>query len=77
MRTVYLGQFTDDHADQVADALDASGIHWTSKSSGPFVRIVFAADWGVRFFVDAERAQEAWDVVGAVAPDGLARRPRR
>lgn len=75
MATVYLGQFTDENADQIVDALDEQGIAWHAKSSGPFVRFLFAADWGVRLFVEGERAQEAWDLVGDIAPDGLAKRP--
>lgn len=77
MRTVYLGQFTDENADLITDALDEQGIGWSAKSSGSLARFVFAADWGVRLFVDADRTDEAWDLVGGIAPDGLARRPRR
>lgn len=76
MATIYLGQFTDEHADEIVDALDDHGIRWHAKSSGAIVRFVFAADWGVRLFVDRDRAQEAWDLVGDIAPDGLAKRPR-
>lgn len=76
MGTVYLGQFTDENADRIVDALDEHGIAWHAKSSGPFVRFLFAADWGVRLFVDQDRAQAAWDLVGDIAPDGLAKRPR-
>lgn len=76
MATVYLGQFTDENADRIIEALDERGIRWRAKSSGPFVRFIFAADWGVRLFVDTEHAQEAWDLVGGIAPDGLAKRPR-
>jgi len=73
--TVYLGQFTDESTDQIADALDAAGIAWHAKSSGAFVRLIFAADWGVRLFVDTDRADDAWDLVEGIAPDGLAKRP--
>lgn len=74
--TVYLGQFTDENADRITDALDAAGIEWSAKSSGAFVRFIFAADWGVRLFVDTDRTDEAWDLVAGIAPDGLARRPK-
>ena len=76
MGTVYLGQFTDENADRVVDALDEQGIAWHAKSSGALVRFIFAADWGVRLFVERERADDAWDLVAGIAPDGLARRPR-
>lgn len=75
--TTYLGQFTDENADRIVDALDAAGIRWHAKSSGAFVRFVFAADWGVRLFVEDERVDDAWTIAGEIAPDGLARRPRR
>lgn len=76
MGTVYLGQFTDENADRIVDALDEQGIAWHAKSSGAFVRFIFAADWGVRLFVDGDRARDAWELVGEIAPDGLAKRPR-
>lgn len=74
--TVYLGQFTDEHADEIVDVLDEHDIVWSAKSSGAFTRFVFAADWGVRIFVQAERADDAWRLAGEIAPDGLARQPR-
>ena len=73
-RTIYLGQFTDDNADRIVAALDEAGIRWHAKSSGAFVRFIFAADWGVRLFVEEARADEAWELAGGIAPDGLARR---
>ncbi len=72
--TIYLGQFTDENADRIVDAFDEAGIRWHAKSSGAFVRFVFAADWGVRLFVEDGRADEAWEIAGGIAPDGLARR---
>lgn len=76
MATVYLGQFTDENAERVCDALDQEGIAWHAKQSGSFTRFFFAGDWGVRLFVVDERAQDAWDLVEGIAPDGLAKRPR-
>ena len=72
--TTYIGQFTDENADRIADAFDAAGIRWHAKSSGPFVRVIFAADWGVRLFVEDERLAEAREIAGGIAPDGLSRR---
>ncbi len=66
MRTTYLDQFTDDHADRVLDALDRAGIgHW-EKRSGQWTRLLFAGDWGVRVFVDADRIEEARAVAARV-----------
>lgn len=59
MRTVHLGQFTDENADRVLEALESAGIaHW-EKRAGGFSRFFFAGEWGVRVFVDAERHDEA------------------
>lgn len=71
-RSVYLGQFTDENAERVLDALDDGGIAARTKSSGRFTRIVFAGDWGVRIFVPEDRLAEARDLVGGIAPHGLA-----
>lgn len=76
MATTYLGQFTDENADRVAAALDDAGIGWSAKSSGGFTRLVFAADWGVRIFVDEDRLDDARTLAEGIAPDGLARRRR-
>ena len=54
--TVHLGQFTDEHANEIAGKLEAAGIAWWYKQPGYFSRI-----WerGTRLFVDAERLEEA------------------
>lgn len=59
MRTVELIQLTDDNAEVVVAALEAAGIVWWVKQPGRFVRLLSAADWGVRIFVDADRLDEA------------------
>lgn len=59
MRTVQLGQFTDDNAARVGAALEAAGIRWWQKSSGGLVRLLSAADWGVRVFVEVDRIDDA------------------
>jgi hypothetical protein len=58
-RTVLLGQFTDEHADELLERLDEAGITSWTKSSGPLARTLFAGDWGVRIFVDADRLDTA------------------
>lgn len=54
--TVYLGQFTHEHAEAIAAELEAEGIVWWHKVPG-----FFSAVWehGVRLFVDRERLNEA------------------
>lgn len=71
-RSVYLGQFTDENAERVLEALGHAGIDARTKSSGAFARFVFAGDWGVRIFVAEERHAEARELAGGIAPDGLA-----
>lgn len=65
--TTYLGQFTEEHAEAIAGALEEAGIVWWHKASGRLVRTLFAGDWGVRIFVDTSRLDEAKDVVRRVA----------
>ena len=65
--TTYLGQFTEEHAEAIAGALDEAGIVWWHKASGRLVRFFSTADWGVRLFVDKSRFDEAKDVVRRVA----------
>ena len=74
MTTVYIGQFTDTHADELAQAFDAADIGWNAKTSGAFVRVIFAADWGVRLFVEEDDLDRAREIARRIAPDGLAGR---
>ncbi|MFO7779443.1 MAG: hypothetical protein R6V28_13935 [Nitriliruptoraceae bacterium] len=65
-RTVALGQFVDENADEIIRRLQAAGIdHW-AKRSGGLVRLLSAADWGTRIFVDAERLEEAGRIAATV-----------
>jgi hypothetical protein len=57
--TVYLGQFTEDHAEAIAKALEDAGIVWWQKGAGRLTKVLFAGDWGVRLFVDEKRLDEA------------------
>jgi len=63
LRTAYLGQFGDVHADRIAGALEEAGIAWSYKQPGSLTRMFFAGDWGVRLFVDADRLLEAKEIV--------------
>lgn len=59
MRTVYLDQYTDEHAEDILAAFDDAGIVHHHKRSGGFARFIFAGEWGVRIFVEEERADDA------------------
>lgn len=56
IRTVHLGQFTDEHANEIAGELEKAQIVWWYKQPGYFARL-----WekGTRLFVDATRLEEA------------------
>jgi hypothetical protein len=56
IRTVQLGQFTDEHANDIAGELEAAGIVWWYKQPGYFSSI-----WekGTRLYVDDTRLEEA------------------
>jgi hypothetical protein len=68
-RTVQLGQFTEENAEQIAGRLERAGIVWWHKSHGRFVQLFSAADWGVRLFVEADRIDEARDLAREVVTD--------
>jgi hypothetical protein len=65
VETVYLGQFTEQHAEAIAKALDEAGITWWQKQAGRFAKVLFAGDWGVRLFVDEVRLEEAREIARA------------
>lgn len=69
--STYLGQFTDEHADELAERFDRAGISWHAKRSGRFAQVLFAGDWGTRLFVADEDAQAALTIAREVAPDGV------
>ena len=68
--TTYLGQFTDEHANEVAKGLEEAGIVWWYKQSGRIVRVLFAGDWGTRLFVDSSRLEEAREIAARVTASG-------
>ena len=68
IKTVQLGQFTDEHANEIAGELEAAGIVWWFKQPGYFARI-----WekGTRLFVDTSRLEEAQAIaLRVLAPPG-------
>ena len=68
--TVYLGQFTWEHANAIAGGLEEAGIGWWYKQSGGLVRFFLAGDWGVRLFVDKDRLEEAKHIAGPIVNGG-------
>jgi hypothetical protein len=68
--TVYLGQFTHEHANRIAEALEEAGIGWWTKNPGT-LSFVFFREWGPRLFVDAVRIDEARAIARRIAPDGV------
>jgi hypothetical protein len=73
--TVYLGQFTHEHANAIAEELEKAGITWWAKNPGT-LQYVFLMEWGARLFVDEDRLEEAREIAKRIAPDGL-KKPRR
>ena len=66
MRTVQLGQFTEEHADVIVSRLEAADIPYWVKRSGAFSRLISASDWGERIFVDSDRLGEARSIAAEV-----------
>jgi hypothetical protein len=71
VRTVHLGQFTHEHAEEIAGRLEAAGIVWWYKAPG-YLSVIW--ERGVRLFVDRTRLDEARsiadDVLAADQPEG-------
>ncbi len=73
VETTHLGQFTDDNAGRISEALAEAEIsHWW-KVTGRFARVVFAGDWGTHLFVDVDRLDDARRIAAEVT--GSADRP--
>lgn len=58
VRTVYLGNYAWTTANDIAGALEDSGIYWWAKNPGAVTR-VFLGEFGVRLFVDRAHLDEA------------------
>jgi hypothetical protein len=58
-KSAYLGQFTDEVANMIAEELEGAKIAWSYKQAYWLTKIFFAGEWGTRLFVDAERLDEA------------------
>ena len=61
--TVHLGQFTWEHANEIAGELEGAGIVWWYKQPGWLSSLW---EHGVRLFVDRERLGEARDIARRV-----------
>ena len=59
MKTVYLGQYTDDVANLIAAELEEANIGWSYKQASTLTRIFFMGEWGTRMFVESSRLDEA------------------
>lgn len=66
MKTVYLGQYTDEHANEIAGALEEAKIPWTYKQASFITRALFIGEWGTRLFVDSTRIEEARQIAERV-----------
>lgn len=63
VRTVHLGQFTRESANEIAGSLEKAKITWWYKEPGFFSRIW---EYGVRVFVDEARLEEAQAIAGGI-----------
>ena len=55
--SAYLGQFTDEVANEIAGELEAAEIWWSYKQASWITQIFFLGEWGTRLFVDARAAR--------------------
>ena len=72
MKTSYLGQYTDETANEIAGELERAHIPWTYKQATWVTKALFIGEWGTRLFVDSTRLDEARriaeSVTGAESP---------
>jgi hypothetical protein len=61
--TAYLGQYTREHANAIAEELEARHITWWYKEPGFFSQVW---EYGVRLFVDREHLPEAKEIAASV-----------
>jgi hypothetical protein len=68
LRTTYLGNYARATANDIASALEDTGITWWSKNPGTFTRVLFA-EFGVRLFVDKARLEEAREIARRIVAE--------
>lgn len=66
MKTAYLGQYMDETANDIVEALVHADIAWTYKQASFITRALFTGEWGTRLFVDATRLDEAKEIADRV-----------
>ena len=59
MKSAYLGQYTDETANAIAEQLERAGISWSYKQAGWLTQIFFMGEWGTRLFVEESRLEDA------------------
>jgi hypothetical protein len=69
-RSVYLGQFTDEVANEIAGELEGAGIPWSYKQAGFLTKVFFMGEWGTRLFVEDARLGEAREIAERVSGRG-------
>jgi hypothetical protein len=62
VKSVYLGQYTDEVANLIAGELERAKIAWSYKQAARFTKIFFMGEWGTRLFVEDERIEEAREI---------------
>ena len=67
MRTSYLGQYTDETANLIAEQLEAAHIPWMYKQASWVTKALFIGEWGTRLFVDSTRLDEAKAIAERIA----------
>jgi hypothetical protein len=67
MKSVYLGQYTDEVANLIAAEFEDASIDWSYKQAGFLTRIFFVGEWGTRLFVDADRLEDARKIADRVS----------
>jgi hypothetical protein len=70
VKTVYLGQFTWEHAEAIAKELEEAEITWWHKQSGSIMQFISRADWGVRLYVEKARLEDAQTIARRVLDGG-------
>jgi hypothetical protein len=69
VKTSYLGQYTDEVANEIAGELEAAHIAWTYKQASVITRALFIGEWGTRLFVDSTKLDEAKAIANRVTDE--------
>jgi hypothetical protein len=66
VKSVYLGQFPDEMANDIAEELERAAIPWSYKQAIWITKVLFLGEWGTRLFVEESRLEEAQAIVQRV-----------